>query len=273
MAIADVSDRALLDLMSLDGRRAVVTGGAKGIGRAIVRRLAEAGAYVIVADLDEAAAQAAAEDLNSSCGGRISAHPLNVADTGSIGETVNAAIERLGGLDIWVNNAGIYPSSPLLEMTDAEWDKVLDVNLRGAFIASREAARRMVQAGRGGAIINIVSTAGFNGSGPGLTHYVASKHGLRGVIRQMALELAPHGIRVLGVAPTVVVTEGVVAAGQSQLMGARTSDEVSQRLTRDLLGRLGTPDDIARVVFFCASDLSLFMTGSTLLVDAGQTLF
>jgi NAD(P)-dependent dehydrogenase (short-subunit alcohol dehydrogenase family) len=272
MAIADVSDKALLELMSLEGRRAVVTGGAKGIGKAIVRRLAEAGARVMLADLDEPAARAAAENLNAACGGRIVARRLDVADSASIKSAVDAAVAQFGGLDIWVNNAGIYPSSPLLEMSDDQWDQVLDVNLRGAFIGAREAARQMIAAGQGGAIINTVSVAGFNGAGRGLTHYVSSKHGLRGMIRQMALELAPHGIRVLGVAPTVVITEGVIAAGQAQVIGAQTSNQVSDKLTQELLGRLGTPDDIARVVFFCASDLSIFMTGSTLLVDAGQTL-
>ena len=193
---------------------------------------------------------------------------LDVADTASIVAAADRALAEFGGLDIWVNNAGIYPNVLLPDMTDELWDKVMDVNLRGVFSGSREAARRMVAAERGGVIVNVVSTAGFKGVAPGVSAYVASKHGVRGLTRQMGLELAPHNIRVLGVAPTFCDTEGNWAALDK--LPERVRTEISSTLG-SRFGRIGVGDDIARVVLFCASDMAMFMTGSTLLVDAGET--
>jgi NAD(P)-dependent dehydrogenase (short-subunit alcohol dehydrogenase family) len=155
-------------------------------------------------------------------------------------------------------------------MSPEVWDQVMAVNLRGVFLGSREAARGMIASGSGGVIVNVASTAGFKGVAPGLGAYVTSKHGVRGATKQMALELAPHGIRVLGVAPTFCVTEGnlaAMAANPNPNPGADIAAMVGSRL-----GRVGVPDDIARVVLFCVSDLSIFMTGSTLLADAGETI-
>ncbi len=176
--------------------------------------------------------------------------------------------ETARACNIWVNNAGLYPNIGLFEMSDETWDQVMAVNLRGVLAGSREAARRMKDTGRGGVIINVVSTAGFKGVAPGVSAYVASKHGVRGMVRQMAIELAPHDIRVMGVAPTFCETEGNKAALSELPESVRS--EISATLT-SMLGRVGVPDDIARAVLFCASDMSLFMTGSTLLVDAGET--
>jgi NAD(P)-dependent dehydrogenase (short-subunit alcohol dehydrogenase family) len=267
MAIADVSEVALSDLISLSGRRAVVTGGAQGLGKAMARRLAEAGAAVVIGDLKIEQAQAAATELADRYGGRVIATPLDVTDTASVEATAELAVSELGGLDIWVNNAGLYPNVSLLEMTDDAWDQVMAVNLRGVFASCRAAARRMIAAGRGGVLINVVSTAGFSGVAPGVSAYVASKHGVRGLVRQLAIELAPHDIRVLGVAPTFCETEGNMAALAA--LPERVRSEIAATLTSKL-GRVGVPDDIARVVLFAASDLSMFMTGSTLLADAGE---
>lgn len=270
MAIADVSTKSIADLVSLAGRRAVVTGGAQGLGKGIARRLAEAGASVVVGDLKGDLAQAAADDLSRSFGGRAIASQMDVSDAASVAATVDLAVSEFGGIDIWVNNAGLFPSIPLTEMSQEVWDQVMAVNLRGVFLGSREAARRMIAGGHGGVIVNVASTAAFKGVAPGLAAYVASKHGVRGVTKQMALELAPHGIRVLGVAPTFCVTEGNMAA-----MAANPNPNPGADIPAMLgskLGRVGVPDDIARVVLFCASDLSVFMTGSTLLADAGETI-
>lgn len=263
MVVADVSDKQISELVSLAGRRAVVTGGARGLGKAIGRRLAEAGAAVLLADVNEAGARDAAAELSRIYHARVFGARIDVADSASIVAAADLAVERLGGIDIWVNNAGIFPTAPLLDMPDELWDRVLDTNLRGVFAGSREAARRMAVADKGGVIINVASTAGFKGVGPGVSAYVASKHGVRGLTRQMAVELAPRGIRVLAVAPTFIVTEGT-SAGQI--------DPARLAMIGGRLGRSGVPDDVARVVLFCASDLSIFMTGSTLLVDAGETL-
>jgi NAD(P)-dependent dehydrogenase (short-subunit alcohol dehydrogenase family) len=267
MAIADVSQIALADLISLNGRTAVVTGGAQGLGKAMARRLAEAGASVLIGDLKLEAAETAAAELSQRYGGKVIATRLDVTDSSSIAAAAALAERKLGGIGIWVNNAGLYPNVRLLDMTDEVWDQVMAVNLRGVFASCREAARRMIEAGRGGVLINVVSTAGFAGVAPGVSAYVASKHGVRGLNRQLAIELAPHDIRVLGVAPTFCETEGNTAALAELPESVR--DEISATLT-SRLGRVGVPDDIARVVLFAASDLSLFMTGSTILADAGE---
>jgi NAD(P)-dependent dehydrogenase (short-subunit alcohol dehydrogenase family) len=267
MAIADVSAVPLSELISLKGRVAIVTGGAQGLGKAMARRLAEAGASVLIGDLKVEEAQAAAAEIAAFAGGKVIATRLDVTDSTSVHAAADLAEKDLGGIDIWVNNAGLYPNIGLLEMTDEVWDQVMAVNLRGVFASCREAARRMIAAGRGGVLINVVSTAGFSGVAPGVSAYVASKHGVRGLVRQLAIELAPHDIRVLGVAPTFCETEGNMAA-LAQLPD-RVRSEISATLS-SRLGRVGVPDDIARVVLFAASDMAMFMTGSTILADAGE---
>jgi NAD(P)-dependent dehydrogenase (short-subunit alcohol dehydrogenase family) len=266
-AIGDVSSKTIHELVGLKGRSAVVTGAARGLGKAIARRLAEAGASVMVGDIDCSGAQAAAEEISAGVPSRVISAGLDVAKAGSITEAADQAAETFGGIDIWVNNAGIFPRIDLLDMTEESWDEVLGVNLRGVLMGCREAARHMIASGRGGAIVNIASTAGLRGTGEGLSSYVGSKHGVVGITRQLALELAPHRIRVLGIAPSVIVTEGVrLSQEKSQASGSKSFSFPCP------LGRLGVPDDIARVALFCASDLSIYMTGTTLPVDAGQLI-
>jgi NAD(P)-dependent dehydrogenase (short-subunit alcohol dehydrogenase family) len=163
-----------------------------------------------------------------------------------------------------VNNAGIYPVVQALDTTDEQWDAVHDINLRGAFVGAREAGREMVRARRGGVIINVISIAAFKAAG--LMHYVASKHGLNGLTKSLAVELGPHGIRVLSVAPGMIQTPGMVVR-TSEIDDVDVHAEVAARLP---LRRIGEPDDIARAVLFCASDLAAFMTGSAVIVDGGD---
>ncbi|MFD8564761.1 SDR family NAD(P)-dependent oxidoreductase [Streptosporangium canum] len=268
MSTADVSSKPLAELVSLRGRRAVVTGGGRGLGKAIALRLAEAGADLLIGDIDEDLAMTAARQVAESHGVRAIGAAMDVTDAVAVAAVADRAVAELGGLDVWVNNAGIFPSVPLLEMSEETWDKVFDVNARGVFVGAREAARRMSAAGTGGVIVNIVSTAGFRGSAPGLAAYVGSKHAARGLTRELALELAPLGIRVLGVAPSFVPTEG-----NMMMAAAMMGDDVppTDLMLNSPISRVGVPDDIARVVLFCASDLSTFMTGSTLLADGGDT--
>jgi NAD(P)-dependent dehydrogenase (short-subunit alcohol dehydrogenase family) len=268
MAVADVTEIPVERLLSLSGRHAVVTGGAQGLGKAIARRLAEAGASVLIGDLQLELARSVADELEQTYGNKVVSTHLNVSDSSSVSAAADMAIAELGDLDIWVSNAGVYPNVELLDMTDEIWNDVMAVNLRGVFAGAREAARRMISRGHGGAIVNIVSTAGFKGIAPGVAAYVASKHGVRGLTKQLAIELAPRDIRVLGVAPTFCTTEGNMAALAK--LPDRVASEISATLT-SRLGRVGVPDDIARAVLFCASDMAMFMTGSTLLVDAGET--
>lgn len=271
MAIADVSSRSIAELVSLSGRGAVVTGGGRGLGKAIARRLAEAGANVLIGDIEPGLASDAAEDLARSSQGRIVGTTMDVSDSASVAAAAGLARQELGGIDIWVNNAGIFPAVPLEQMTDELWDQVFAVNTRGVMIGAREAARTMSEQGRGGVIVNIVSTAGFKGVAPGLAAYVGSKHAVRGMTKQMALELAPRNIRVLGVAPTYCVTEGNQLAAAQNPDRTSTAEDIPAMLT-SRLGRVGVPDDVARVVLFCASDMAAFMTGSTLLADAGEAI-
>lgn len=272
-AVSDVSERSIHELISLKDRRAVVTGGAKGIGLAISKRLAEAGAAVTIGDVDTQAAEAAVKVLSKELDTKVFEHKLDVTDSTSIKALASMAVEEMGGIDIWVNNAGIYPTKLVVDMTDEDWDKVLDVNLRGTFIGAREAAKQMIAAGKGGVIINLASTAGFQAGGPGVAHYVASKHGVRGLTKSLAVEFGPYGIRVLAVAPTLIDTPGIAVLREQAKKaagGAPIGDLLEQLATREPLGRAGVSDDVARVALFCASDLSMLMTGSTLLVDAGD---
>jgi NAD(P)-dependent dehydrogenase (short-subunit alcohol dehydrogenase family) len=272
-AFADVSAVGVADLLSLDGRRAVVTGGAQGLGRAIAGRLAEAGAQVAIADLDADHAVSAAAGIAEARGAEVIGVPMDVADSASVEAAAARVVDEFGGIDIWVNNAGVFPSASVLEMSDEQWDHVFAVNTRGVRNGVREAARRMTD---GGVIVNVVSTAGFRGTAPGLAAYVGSKHAVRGMTRQLALELAPRGIRVLGVAPTFVPTEGNMAAVTAALAAMAEAgvdaSNMPSAMSQSLIGRVGTPDDIARVVLFAASDLATIMTGSTLLADAGETI-
>jgi NAD(P)-dependent dehydrogenase (short-subunit alcohol dehydrogenase family) len=266
MAAPDVSSKSLADLISLAGRNALVTGGGKGIGAAVARRLAEAGAGVMVADIDKVAAEQVAGEIGEA-GRRAIGVELDVTDSAAVEAVVARATSELGGLDILVNNAGIFPIFPVLALPDEEWDRVLRTNLYGAFYCAREAGRQMV--GRGGVIVNIASIQAFRAGSPGLAPYTSSKGALVSFTQALAVELGPMGVRVLAVAPTVVDTPGLQAnmpifeaAGVADVIG-----EVSAKLP---LGRTAVPDDVARVVLFCASDLAALMTGDTLLVDAGH---
>jgi len=263
VAVPDVSDRTLAELISLAGRVAVVTGAGRGLGAQIVRRLSEAGAGVIAGDLDEAAAEDVAEEL-AGAGRRVLGCRLDVSDTPSLAAAADRAVTELGGLDIWVNNAAIFPTTgPAVDADDQFVDSMLHVNVRGTFAGAREAARRMT---RGGVIVNLTSTAGFKASA-GISAYVASKHAVVGITKALALEFGPIGIRVLAVAPTIIDTPGV---REQMAPLAEAGLDVGARVAANPLGRMGVPDDVARVVLFCCSDMAAFMTGSTVAVDAGS---
>ncbi len=268
MAGTGAVERSISDLISLEGRVAVVTGGARGTGAAIARRLAQAGAAVVIGDSDEAAAEATAGELHAA-GWPVTGLRLAVDVETDVSEFADRAVDHHGTIDVWVNNAGIYPNASVLDMTEAQWDEVVDFNLKGVFLGAREAARRMVAAQRGGVIVNIASTAAFRASAPGIAHYVASKFGVRGLTHALAVELGPLGIRVLGVAATFTQTPGT-RAGRSDLDDTEYAAYVERIAARKPLRRVAVPDDVARVVLFCASDLSSLMTGSTIMVDAGD---
>jgi NAD(P)-dependent dehydrogenase (short-subunit alcohol dehydrogenase family) len=263
MAIRDVTSRTLAELISLEGRRAVVTGAARGLGAQIVRRLVEAGAEVVAGDIDAAAVDELAQELSTG-GRRVLGCRLDISDSASLAAAADLAVDALRRLEIWVNNAGIFPTTgPAIDADDEFVDRMLTVNVRGTYAGAREAARRMVD---GGVIVNLASTAGFKAS-PGISAYVTAKHAVVGLTKALGVEFGSRGIRVLGVAPTIIDTPGV----RQQLVPlAAAGIDVEARVSTNALGRMGVPDDVARVVLFCCSDMAMFMTGSTVAVDAGD---
>lgn len=269
--IADVSDRSIAQLLSLAGRGAVVTGGAQGLGKAIAKRLAEAGANVLIGDRNAELALSVAAEMQLSATGKIRAVQMDVSIADSIDGAAELAEREFGGIDVWVNNAGVFPSIAIAEMTEQQWDDVHSVNARGTFLGSRAAVRSMSSTKRQGVIINVASLAGLRGISTGLGAYVSSKHAVVGLTRQMALECAPMGIRVLAVAPSFMITEGNLALIQQDPRMAEMAAEAIPSMMSSKLGRVGVPDDVARAVLFCASDMSIFMTGTTLVVDAGES--
>jgi NAD(P)-dependent dehydrogenase (short-subunit alcohol dehydrogenase family) len=252
----------LAELTSLRDRVAVVTGAGAGIGAAIARRLAEAGASVVVADIDGGAARQTADALDP----RAMACVVDVTSERSVAQLVATVAERFGHLDAWINNVGVYPRDDLLTMPEAQWRRVLDINLSGTFLCSRGAARLMIDSGRGGVIVNLASLSAYRAPSANLTHYVASKAGVVGMTRSLAVELGPHGIRVVGVAPAFVPTDKAVA----MLAENGVPDPVPSFAGRAPLRRVLDPDDVARVVFFAVSGLAAMVSGSTVLVDGGQ---
>jgi 2-deoxy-D-gluconate 3-dehydrogenase len=262
-AIATSQTTPLPELIDLTGRTAIVTGGAMGIGLGIARRLHEAGASVVVADLDALAGKDAAEALQARRAHSALAVRCDVSDAESVERMVDAAVEAFGGVDILVNNAGIFPMLPLSGLDLETFHRVIDVNLTGLFLCTKAVSARMIAQGKGGRIINITSIDALHPSMVGLSHYDASKHGAWGFTKNVALELAPHGISVNAIAPGGIKTPGVGDIDAAALAGFEAM--IPMR-------RMGDPDDIGRVALFLASELSSYMTGAQIVVDGGRLL-
>jgi NAD(P)-dependent dehydrogenase (short-subunit alcohol dehydrogenase family) len=246
--------------MRLSGRLAIVTGGGAGIGKAIALRLAEEGADIVIADIDEAVAVETAHKIEA-LGRRATVVRTDVSRKGDIEAMVAQARQR-GQIDILVNNAGIENITPLLEIDEVEWDRILTINLKGAFLCCQVTAGAMIADAQGGKIVNIGSIAGIMPP-LGEPHYAASKGGVHTLTKQLAAELAPHRINVNAVAP------GVVRNGLSTSQSL--SDPVrAERIARSIpLGRVGSPQDISNAVLFLASNEADYITGTVLPVDGG----
>ncbi|MDP3953544.1 MAG: SDR family NAD(P)-dependent oxidoreductase [bacterium] len=263
----------LKDLIDLSSKTAIVTGGAVGIGLGIVARLAEAGAKVAVADIDGEGATKASEKLNES-GWQTMAVEVDVSDKEAVEEMVRKVEDTLGKVDILVNNAGIYPSIPVMSMSEEDFERVIDINLKGVYLCTKAVANRMIERKSGGRIINITSIDALHPSSVGLAHYDASKHGVWGFTKNIALELAPHKIWVNAIAPGAIATPGVAAlqGGMKAPKGVDMNKFLEGFLAKIPMGRMGEPDDIGRAALFFASDLSSYVTGAQLVVDGGVLL-
>ncbi|MGW5311906.1 3-oxoacyl-ACP reductase FabG [Nocardia thailandica] len=247
-------------------RTAFVTGAARGIGAATAARLAADGLAVAVVDLDAAAAEATAEKITAA-GGVALGVGADVADESAVADAVEAAVAAFGSLDVLVNNAGVLRDSLLFKMSVDDWDTVMSVHLRGAFLCSRAAQRHMVAA-KSGAIVNTSSVSALGNRGQ--ANYAAAKAGIQGLTRTLAMELGPFGVRVNAVAPGFIATEMTAATAARVGVSAEELQEKTAAVTP--LRRVGTPEDIANVVAFLASDQAGFVTGQTVYVDGGRRL-
>ncbi len=249
----------MTDLFRLDGKVALVTGAGRGLGRGIALALAAAGAGVILNSRTPAELDAVAAEIAAS-GGKARPLPFDVTDQAAAGTAI-AALEQL---DILVNNAGVNRPQPFLEVDEATLDRLLNLNVRSLFLVAQAAARRMVEAGNGGVIINMSSQMGHVGSELNRTVYVMTKHAVEGLTKAMAVELAPKGVRVVSIAPTFVMTP----LTQPFFDDAGTRKWILDRIP---LGRAGTIEEVAQAVVFLASPAAGLVTGSSLLVDGGWT--
>ena len=258
----------LSDLLSLDGRVAVVTGGASGIARATAARLAEAGAHVALVDHDADGVREVAAELSDAFGAA-SAHVADVRDRDACHAVAQSVVDAHGRLDAWCNIAGIYTPEPALDISVESWDATLATNLTGTFNGAQAAAAAMSRLDRPGVIVNTTSSTTERVPGGGFAHYIASKGGVEALTRALAAEWGPQGIRVLAVSPTMTHTAGLHAIEDQleQAFGDEPYDAYAEPIP---LRHLAQADDIARVVLLGVLDLAGIMTGSILFADAGD---
>ena len=246
--------------MELNGKVAFITGSAQGIGRIISEELAKEGAHVILGDVNFGGAEKAATELKEK-GGKASAIRIDVSDASDVKNVFNSILKEYKPVDIVVNNAGITRDDLLVRMKEADWDLVLNINLKGSFLCSQQAAKQMMKQ-KSGTIVNIASIVGVMGNF-GQANYSASKAGLIGFTKTLAREVAPRGIRANAIAPGFIDTE----------MTRVLEESVRQKLIEQIpLARLGQPEDVARCVSFLVSEKASYITGQVININGGMLM-
>lgn len=248
-------------MKELENKTAIITGGARGIGQAIALTLAKEGIRCAISDLDSSMAEVTAKEIASLTNTETIAVGCNVADSKSVSEMLKKVLDKFGSIDILINNAGITADSLLVRMKEEDWQKVIDVNLTGAFNCLQAVGKLMMKQ-RSGKIVNISSIIGLRGNA-GQTNYAASKAGLIGLTKSAARELASRGVNVNAVCPGFIKTE----------MTDRLPEAVKSELLAQIpLGRFGEPEDVARVVLFLVSPWAAYITGQIIVVDGGMVM-
>ena len=249
-------------MTNLNKKVSIVTGAKQGMGRAHAMALAKAGAKVAVIDISQEDCEKVVEEIKK-IGGEAMALRCDVSEKGEVEKMVKAVVDKWGGLDILVNNAGIVQFKPFVELTEEDWSKTIDVNLKGYFLCAQAAAKEMIKQ-KSGVIVNIASVAmGQIGVGmPGIVHYCASKGGIVAMTEALAGELAVYNIRVNAVSPGAIETPMMDSAKQDPKM-------LEGIMARIPMRRIGKPEEVSNLVLFLASDASSYMTGSTVVIDGG----
>jgi NAD(P)-dependent dehydrogenase (short-subunit alcohol dehydrogenase family) len=247
-------------MRGLQGKGVLITGGSSGIGQATVKRFLEEGCRVFFCGFDQASVDGTLAEFGSL--GEVNGIVCDVGSAGDVACLVDAAEKTLQGIDILINNAGVAGDAPFLEMTLEDWDRVMNVNLRGVFMVGQEVGRRMVRRGKGGAIVNMSSTNGLAGEA-NLAHYNASKGGVLLLTKTMAIELSPYNIRVNALCPGLIWTPLVEATSTPEFIEDYCKNKI-------LLNRLGRPEEVAAAYAFLASDDASFIQGLGLVIDGGQ---
>ena len=246
--------------MLLKDKVALVTGAARGLGKAIALGLAREGARVVISDVNLEGAQRTAKEIES-LGRQTLVFKTDVSKTKEVNEMVDKILDKLGRIDILINNAGITADALLIRMKEADWDRVIEINLKGAFNCLKAVAKPMLKA-RSGKVVNVASVIGLIGN-VGQANYAASKAGIIGLTKSSARELAPRGINVNAIAP------GFIKTPMTERLAAAAKEEMRKRIP---LGRFGAPEDVARVVLFLVSDSAGYVTGQVINVDGGMAM-